>query len=45
MKSGTVVENWGMIGLAAIAILAIVVGYFIGYRSGHVTGELAALKE
>lgn len=34
-----------MVASGAIAILGIVVGYFIGYRSGKVAGELAALKE
>ena len=36
--------DWGTAAAAAASFLGLLAGYFIGYRSGQVAGELKALK-
>ena len=37
-------EDWASLIAVAAAFVGLVIGYFMGYRSGSVSGELAALK-
>lgn len=36
--------EWGTAVASGIAFVGLVVGYFVGYRSGMVLGELKAIK-
>jgi hypothetical protein len=38
------VGDWGTAVAAATAFIGLMVGYFMGYRSGMVLGELKAIK-
>ena len=38
------VEDWASLIAVAAAFVGLVIGYFMGYRSGSVSGELTALK-
>jgi hypothetical protein len=38
------VEQWTSVIVSAAGFIGLIVGYFIGYRSGQVAGELSAMK-